>query len=53
MNTNHEKIGSKLKAKLKPNEKLGRGAVLSAVGVEWRALSESQKGAWNSKAAKM
>ena len=53
MAENCTKITAKLKSNLKPGEKLARGTALSAVGAQWKALGDSQKKSWNTKAANM
>lgn len=44
-------ITAKLKANLRSGEKLSPGTTLSAVGAEWRALSDRKRESWNMKAA--
>ena len=51
MKDNIAKITNKLKTQ--HGDKLPRGAVLSAVGIEWKLLSENKRSSWNSKAAGM
>ena len=51
MKDNVQKITKKLKSQ--HGEKLPRGAVLSAVGAEWKSLSDSKQASWKTKAAAM
>ena len=51
MTTNSAKITARLKASLKPGEKLAPGSTLRTIGAAWKGLSDSQKKSWNDKAA--
>ena len=52
MSENRTKIAEKLK-KASKGDKLEKGALFSAVGSQWKALSDKDKAKWNTKAANM
>lgn len=46
----HPVMKAKMQANLKSGEKLSASAVRSAVGAEWKALSDGKRETWNKKA---